>query len=88
MTTLLADLVKAAQALPPLQQLELIQALEHGLPSGSYAFWMARSLDELARMQGIAPVVTIATLQADFWPQDETGEDIVTFVRDQRRHDR
>ena len=34
------------------------------------------------------PVQDLADLQADFWPEDETADDLIAAVREWRQHDR
>lgn len=58
------------------------------LTRGNTRFWEARTLDELVQSQS-APVVTnLASLKAEFWPEDETAEDINQFIVEQRQADR
>lgn len=89
MTAQLHDVLDAAKALSPLDQIELMQKLEETLATGgSFAFWTIRSLDELARAQHVMPVNDIDDLKADFWPEDESADDVIGFIREQRQHDR
>ncbi len=54
----------------------------------SAAFWSPRSLEEIAQAQ-MAPVVAdIDDMGVDFWPDDETADDINQFVANQRQIDR
>ena len=40
------------------------------------------------KFSGITPVTDLADLAADFWPEDETADDINTFIARQRASDR
>ncbi len=51
-------------------------------------FWSCRSLEELARAQGIRPVDDLTELAANFWPEDESVDDLIEFVSEERRRDR
>ena len=65
-----------------------------GGPSASTAapstedFWSCRSLEELARAQGVGPVDSLTDLAANFWPEDESVDDLLEFVSEERRRDR
>jgi hypothetical protein len=41
----------------------------------------ARLLDALAARQGVKPIVNVDQLYADFWPKDETADQIIEAVR-------
>ena len=51
-------------------------------------FWTPRSLDELACARYIPVVDDIQTLADADWPEDETADDLIAFVRSQRAADR
>ncbi len=76
---------RAAQRLSPAEQLELIQAISHALQlryrqeeaTGSIPSYIKRT----------PPVTDIAQLAADFWPEDETADDINAYIVRQRRED-
>ncbi len=94
MSAQLQQVIDAAQTLSARDKLKLLQAivrdLQHAdaLSEASVAFWSSRSLDEITQMQS-APVVTdIRTLAVDFWPKDETADDINQFIAERRRADR
>ncbi|MGB8510823.1 MAG: hypothetical protein WCD76_20795 [Pyrinomonadaceae bacterium] len=40
---------------------------------------------ELAKQQGVKPVGDIKELQGDFWPEEESVDEFLTWVRDTRR---
>ncbi len=92
--TPLQQVVDAARALSSRDKLELLAIISHDLQQAyalvdaSAAFWAPRSLDEITQAQ-MAPAVTdIHDLAVDFWPDDETADDINQFVASQRQIDR
>jgi len=94
MTLQLQAVLVAAQALSPRDKLELLEVISHDLQQ-SYAFidqsapfWSSRSIDEIVQAQA-APVITdIHSLAVDFWPEDESADDLNQFIDEQRRADR
>ncbi len=82
-------LLEAAQALSPIEQLDLIRALSQSLqrhyqhvlasPGGSDAI--------PAHVRRTRPVTDLSELVAGFWPVDESADDINTFVAEQRAAD-
>jgi hypothetical protein len=90
----LQTILEAAKQLSPDEQLKLIEKVSQSL--------QARHQPEQWRGQGgeFAPAATIpagirrtepvkdlAHLRADFWPDDESADDINTFIAAQRRED-
>ncbi len=95
MTTDVQDILKAARALPAQGQLELLQGLVQSLAQSlsplantSGAFWRAPSIEELASERHVGPVTDVRTLAMPDWPADEAADDLIGFVREQRRADR
>src|SRR5437016_288210 len=96
MTRKVQAVLEAATALTTPEQLELLQALADALQQNylqrleekSRSFWVHKSLEELIAEQQVPVVTDISTLVADFWPEDETADDINTFIAEQRRADR
>ena len=48
-------------------------------------FAPAPGLDDLARLQGVQPVAQVSDLQGNFWPEEETDEEIIATVRQWRQ---
>lgn len=94
MTPKLQNLIEAAQELSPLEKIELIQAVsqllsEHyqrELPATD--FWQPRSIEQIAQAQSVPPVEDISTLRVDFWPEDESADDVIDYIYQQRAEDR
>jgi hypothetical protein len=42
---------------------------------------------ELARQQGVKPIKSIKELQGDFWPENESVDEFLTFVNSIRHQD-
>lgn len=94
MTPQLQQVITAARALSPRDKLELLEVISrdlqqtHTFVEESAAFWSPRSIDEIAKTQ-TAPIITdIRTLAVDFWPEDESADDINAFIAAQRQADR
>ncbi len=51
------------------------------------AFWHGADAETLAQAQGVQPAATLASLWADFWPDDETVDDFIATVRAWRHQD-
>jgi len=47
-------------------------------------FWHGKSVEELAREQGVKPCTNPADL-AGAWPQDESLDEFLTLIREARR---
>ena len=43
---------------------------------------------ELAKQQGVKPIRSIEELQGDFWPEEESVDDFLSWVRDLRQNDK
>ena len=88
------DILAAALALSPQEQLEVLQGLAESLAqtfspleSVAASFWTQRSIEDLAREQHISVVTDLQALAVPEWPSDETADDLITYVREQRRTD-
>ena len=95
MGTDVQELLEAVRSLPPDKQLELLQGLAQSvslrsspLVSASVEFRARRTLDELAQQQGVTAVYDTGALAMPDWPEDESADDLVAFVRNQRDTDR
>ncbi|NTU85762.1 MAG: hypothetical protein HGA45_41610 [Chloroflexales bacterium] len=76
--------IEAAQRLQPVEQLQLIQELLRGLQQG-----YQQPGDAIpSEVRRAAPVTDLADLATDFWPEDETADDINDYVARQRAADR
>ena len=93
-TTTVRAVVAAAQQLSPTEQLEVIQALtrvlqERYLNASAPSAVSDESIIILPVTVQRAPLVTdLRNFAADFWPTDETADDINNYVAQQRAADR
>lgn len=94
MTSKLQNIIEAAQELSPLEKVELIRAVSQ-LLSDHYKsvlpatdFWQPRPIEQIAQTRLVPPVDDIAALRADFWPEDESADDIIEYIYQQRVEDR
>lgn len=93
-TTTVQAVVAAAQQLSPIEQFEVIQALTRVLQQ-RYLNVTSRShvtdepLIALPPTIRRAPLVTdLRSFAADFWPEDETADDVNNYIAQQRVADR
>ena len=42
---------------------------------------------ELARRQGVKPIKSVKELQGDFWPEDESVDEFLEWLREIRQED-
>lgn len=82
--TTIEEVRQAARKLLPVEQLQLIQELLRGL---EHSYHQADNAIPVG-IRRTAPVTDLAELAADFWPEDETADDINTFIASQRAADR
>lgn len=87
-------IIEAAELLTPLEQLDLIGALSQALHR-SYLpnplaedFWKPRTLEQHLQTQPTRPIVDIKALRASFWPEDESTDDLLRYIYEQRHPDR
>lgn len=85
MTVNVERVFQAAQQLSPTEQLELIQIISQALRRT-----VAQSVMDAipAGVRRTTPVWDLSILAADFWPEDETADEINAFVAQQRADDR
>lgn len=89
------DILAAVRGLPPQDQREILRRLAESLATtnspidlAANDFWSARTVDELAREQRVAPVTDIRTLALPEWPDDESADDLIAYIYAQRHADR
>jgi uncharacterized protein (DUF2384 family) len=85
MTASVERVLQAVLHLSPEEQLELIRAISQSL----LRQYRHTEIDAIPpHIQRTAPVTDLAQLAADFWPEDESADDINTYIAQQRREDR
>ena len=93
MTANLQTLIHSAQQLTPVEQIELINAVSRLLyqhyQQGSPVtdFWQTMPIEQIVASQQTQPASDISALKADFWPDDESADDFIEFVQQQRQED-
>ncbi|NCC30768.1 MAG: hypothetical protein EOM24_01945 [Chloroflexia bacterium] len=87
--------VAAAQQLSPAEQFEVVQALTRVLQqrdAGSYGSGASvaphASRASLPSLRRTPMVTNLADFAADFWPEDETADDLNQWIAQQRAADR
>ena len=90
MTTRVQVLLDAAEQLSPVEQLELIQALSQSLQRHYQPAVTARERGDAIPVDvpRTRPVTDLGEMAADFWPAEESADDITTFLAQQRAMDR
>ena len=94
MSTRVQTLIDAAQKLPLLEQLELISTISQSIHRNyqqtqpTVDFWEPQTLEQHIQAQLTQPVTDIADLVADFWPEEESADDFIAYIYQQRREDR
>jgi hypothetical protein len=51
-------------------------------PGQTSDFWKTRTVEELAAEQGVKPVESPEELLGDFWPNEESIDDFLTWLRE------
>jgi hypothetical protein len=93
-TTTVQAVVAAAQQLSPSEQLEVIQALTRVLQQRFPQTTVRPSVSSEATIvlpatvRRTAPVTDLRDFAADFWPEDETADEINAYLAQQRATDR
>jgi hypothetical protein len=93
MSTKLEEIIDAAQELSPKERLDLIKAISRSLQDywlGGIegGFWQSIPLEERIARQRTPVIKKIMELRAEFWPEDETADDVITYIYSQRESDR
>lgn len=94
MTSKLQTIIESAQELSPLEQMELIRAVSQFLAQHyqqimpAIDFWQPQTLEQILQAQPAPPVSDITALRADFWPGDESADDFIDYIYQQRAEDR
>lgn len=85
MTTSVERVFRTVQNLSPAEQLELIQAISQSLRQ-HYQQIQSDAIPE--HVKRTAPITDLEQLAADFWPEDESADDINAYITQQRHADR
>jgi hypothetical protein len=84
-TTNVQRLLRDAQQLSPSEQLELIEVISQSL---SQRFQQSEDSAIPSNVRRTVPVRDLGQLVADFWPEDESADDINSYTMQQRHEDR
>jgi hypothetical protein len=90
MTPQLEAAIVAIQPLSTFERQQLITILIQPpisltLESLNAAFWQRMTIAQLQATQKTTPIQQIRDLAADFWPEEESIEDFLTFLKTQRQ---
>jgi hypothetical protein len=65
-----------------------VNTLKAKLPPADSGFWRSWTVEELAVVQGVKPIASPEDLKGDFWPEDESSDDFLTWLRNLRRENK
>ncbi len=94
MTPKLEAAIAAIQPLSPMERQQLLQILKQNHPSSnpqtdlealSNQFWQGTTLNQLLTNQTPTTSHNLKDLEADFWPQEDSIEEFLDFLRQQRQ---
>ncbi len=92
MTPQLEAAIAAIQPLSPAERQQLLNYLIQGnsaptanLKAMSTQFWQGNTLEQVISTQPPTTVHNIEDLAADFWPEDDSVDDFLDFLRQQRQ---
>jgi len=89
MNTQLNPLINIILKMGAVEQLELIRVISQSLQHNHLSspdFWQPKTLEEMVSAQ--QPVSNIADLGADFLPENESADEMIEYIYQQRREDR
>ncbi|MBW4693234.1 MAG: hypothetical protein KME27_15890 [Lyngbya sp. HA4199-MV5] len=90
MTSQLQQAIQMMQSLSSVEQVELLKLLSgtvqqtHSLEEQNKHFWRSRSVDKLIQEQQPPIFVEPSSLTVDFWDSNESTDEFLTFLRQQR----
>jgi len=84
------EILEDALQLSPIDQLELIRGLSESLQSQLEEAIGQSSVDDKipASVKRTKPATNLADYVADFWPDDESVDDLSAFIKQQRATDK
>ena len=92
MTEKLQALIDTARELSFAEQLELISAVSQLVQSAyqdsGSSFWQSKTIEQLIQEQQVRPVGNLKDLTVDFWPDEESADELIDYIYQQRLEDR
>jgi hypothetical protein len=94
MTPQLEAAIAAIQPLSPAERQQLLQILNQNNPSSnlqtdlktlSNQFWQGTTLNQLFTNQTPTTIHNLKDLAADFWPEEDSIEEFLAFLQQQRQ---
>ena len=92
MTPELKAAIAAIQPLSPTERQQLLQILTHStlstnlhLQTLSNQFWQGSEIEQMLATQTPKTVHDMKDLAADFWPEEDSIEEFLTFLQQQRQ---
>ncbi|MEO0520513.1 MAG: hypothetical protein AAF171_24805 [Cyanobacteria bacterium P01_A01_bin.116] len=94
MTPKLENAIAAVKTLSPIERIQLLQILteeatiskeETPLSAFGGKFWQGDTIEEITACQSPKTFSEQNNLAADFWPEEESVEDFLQFLKQQRQ---
>jgi hypothetical protein len=88
MTPQLEAAIAAIQPLSAIERQQLLEILLQSHPNLETLndqFWQGTTIEELLTAQTPTTVQNLKDLAADFWPEEDSIEDFLTFLQQQRQ---
>lgn len=94
MTPKLENVIAAVKTLSPIERIQLLQILteeatiskeETPLRALGGKFWQGDTIEEITARQSPKTFSAQNNLAADFWPEEESVEDFLQFLKQQRQ---
>ena len=86
--------IKTVRGLPFPDQLEILQEITRSMSVKFRQsdmrddFWHPKTAEEHSEIAHTEAVSDVDDLIGDFWPEDESADDFITYTYDRRREDR
>lgn len=87
----LRTLIDSAEKLSFAEQLELLKAVSQFLsqnyqqPLPQSSFWTPKTIEEIVQEQQTPIMTDVNAYKADFWPEDESVNDFIHYIYQQRQ---
>lgn len=94
MTVQLKSIIKDAQTLSPVEQVELITAVSNLLQKSYYPttwkhdFWETKTLQQRIDEKKTIAIENIENMAGNFWPKEENLDDFLSFTYQERLQNR
>lgn len=94
MSPQLESIIKETQELDPDELRELMKAIsgilrsKHRMHAKNNDFWNPKTLNQIIEEQNAKALNRLSDFVADFWPDEESVDEFIKYIYEQRREDR